>query len=101
MSVSWPLLPFIAAYVLNSFINISPVFSSFCVFLFLFRSNSQEAAPGADNLHPLPARRPGGSVRQNPVPGHLHAGGGGTENQLTWVQSPGKKKYLILPCVFL
>lgn len=31
-------------------------------------SDSQEAAEGADHLHPLTARRPGGSFRQNPIP---------------------------------
>lgn len=55
-------------------------FSPLCV-AFLPRSYSQEAAAGANHLHPLPARRPGSSVRQNPVPGHIHAGGGRTENQ--------------------
>lgn len=57
-----------------------------------FSSDPQEAAEGADHLHPLPARRPGGSVRQNPVPGHLHAGGGGAENQPAGVQSPGNEQ---------
>lgn len=53
-------------------------------------SDAEEAATGADNLHPLAARHPGGSVRQNPVPGHLHAGGGRIENQPAGVPSPGE-----------
>ena len=65
-------------------------FHPFCVG-FLSRSDSQEAAAGTDHLHPLAARCPGGSVRQNPVPGHLHAGGGRAENQPARVQSPGEK----------
>ena len=63
-----------------------------CFFLLLRRSDSPEAAAGADHLHPLSARRPGVSVRKDPVPGHLHAGGGGAEDQPAGVQSPGENR---------
>ena len=63
-------------------------------FLLLRRSDSPEAATGADYLHPLSARRPGVSVRKDPVPGHLHAGGGGAEDQPAGVQSPGENRGL-------
>lgn len=59
-------------------------------FFLLLRSDSSEAAEGAHYFHPLTARCSGGAVRQDPVPGHLHEGRGGAEDQPAGVQSSGE-----------
>lgn len=54
-------------------------------------SQPAEAAQGADHFHPDAAGHPGVAVCQDALPGHLHAGGGGAENQPARVQSAGEK----------
>ncbi|CAG05257.1 unnamed protein product [Tetraodon nigroviridis] len=46
-----------------------------------------EAAP--DPLHPGAAQRAGEELRQDALPGHLHAGGAGAEDRADGVQSAG------------
>ena len=52
-------------------------------------SHSQETASGAHHFHPHPAGHPGGPVLQDALPGHLHEGGGGSEDQPARVPCPG------------
>lgn len=54
-------------------------------------SDAQEAASRTDDVHPISARRPGVSVCQDPLPWHLHAGGGGSQNQPARVPRPGRR----------
>lgn len=57
------------------------------------RSHPAEAAAGAHHLHALAAGRPRGAVRQDPLPRHLHARGGGAQDQPAGVQSPGARSW--------
>lgn len=53
------------------------------------RSHPAEAATGAHHLHALTAGRARGAVRKDSLPRHLHARGGGAQDQPARVQSPG------------
>lgn len=55
----------------------------------LICSHSQEAAQRAHHLHSDTAGHPGSSVLQDPLPGHLHEGGGGPQDQLARVPCAG------------
>lgn len=57
-----------------------------------FRSHPPKAAAGAHHLHPGAAGCAGGPFCQDPLPRHLHAGGGGVENQPARVQSAGRNR---------
>lgn len=52
-------------------------------------SHTPEAAQGAHHLHPHTAGHPGGAVLQDPLPRHLHEGGGGPQDQPAWVTCAG------------
>lgn len=78
------------------------IFSIFLIGLNVCTSREPaEAAPGADHLHPDTARHPGVVVRQDALPGHLHEGGGGAENQPARVQSAGETLQQQHMCTFL
>lgn len=62
----------------------------------LCSSNAKEAETREDYFYARPVRRFGGAVRQNSVPGHIHARRGGAENQPAGVASPGESKTLDL-----
>lgn len=49
----------------------------------------EEAATRANHVHPDAIRRARNVVRQNPIPGHIHARRGGPEDQPARVQSAG------------
>lgn len=51
--------------------------------VFFFYSDAEEAEAGEDYFYARTARRLGGVVRKNSLPGHIHARGGGAENQST------------------
>lgn len=56
-------------------------------------SHPAEAATGAHHLHALTAGRARGAVRKDSLPRHLHARGGGTQDQPARVQSPGARSW--------
>lgn len=56
-------------------IDFSPILNKHFVF-----SQPAEAAQGANHLHQDSAGHSGVAVRQDPLPGYLHEGGGGAEN---------------------
>ena len=51
-----------------------------------------EAAPGEDHLHAPAARHPGGPLPEDEVPRHLHARGGGHQDQPARESSPGEQQ---------
>lgn len=53
------------------------------------RAADPEAEAAPDPLHPGAAQRAGEELRQNALPGHLHAGGAGAEDRADGVQSAG------------
>lgn len=53
------------------------------LFVFFTGSDAKEAETREDYFYARTARRFGGVVRQNSVPGHIHARRGGAENQST------------------
>lgn len=57
-------------------------------------SNAQETETRKDYFYARPVGRSGGVVRQNALPGHIHARGGGAENQPAGVSSPGESETL-------
>lgn len=57
------------------------------------RSHPAEAATGAHHLHALTAGRARGAVRKDSLPRHLHARGGGSQDQPARVQSPGARSW--------
>lgn len=59
-------------------------------FPFISRSKHSQAAQRAHDLHQSPTGRAGGTLRQDTLPGHLHARGGGPKDQPAWIQSAGK-----------
>lgn len=62
----------------------------------LCSSNAKETETREDYFYARPVGRSGGIVRQNSLPGHIHARRGGAENQPAGVSSPGQSKTLDL-----
>ena len=73
-------------------ISVTPTSSRCLQSVFSWRKEAEE---GADHLHPAAAGRAGVSVPEDEVPGHLHAGGGRSQNKFTRVSGPGECSSLV------
>ena len=62
--------------------------------IFLSRSDTEETEAREDDLHARPAGRAGEPVRQDALPRHLHARGGGPEDQPARVPRAGGPRTL-------
>lgn len=62
----------------------------------LCSSNAKETETREDYFYARPVGRSGGIVRQNSLPGHIHARRGGAENQPAGVPSSGQPQSLDL-----
>ena len=72
----------------------------FLLSLSLRRSFPAQTASRTNDFHSSSIGRLGIAVREDPIPGHLHEGGGGAQNQSAGVQSSSvvqKQKVYIGP----
>lgn len=60
----------------------------------LCSSNAKKTETRKDYFYARPVGRSGGIVRQNALPGHIHARRGGSENQPAGVSRPGQSQTL-------
>lgn len=66
-----------------------------CLVWFCYRNESAQTTPREDNLHQGPIGRARGVIREDEVPGHLHARGSRFKDQSARVESSGKLMFVL------